>query len=354
MRSSRCWPALALLGLLGCSSPQSFIVLLLESTTPIAGVARIGVVVSQGAAEMKTLTYPAGNLTIVADGSINMGTLSVGFAGDQTGDITFVVTAFDARGCAIGGGPGGTASIIKGATNELTIHLRAEVSCTGDASAPDLQPDSGFPGCDPGGLSCPTGQSCQVDCQDRANVCAVAGSSGPGGSCAGDAGCAPGTQCFDYTSLGCKGTQICLQFCAGDTECAAQGQGGLGPGSFCRDPVACDRVATAYHTCTLRCDPTAAAAAAASTGCPAGLACGIPSSMDHVDCTCPESTRTGLENASCTGTAQCAPGFLCEQTCRAICRCDAKSGICTAANDCPTSRTTCTPVPNQTIYGVCL
>ncbi len=125
MRSSHGWPAralpvvlpLVLLGALGCSTPQSFIVLLLESTPPIAGVDHIGVVVSQGTTTMKTLTYPAGNLTITADGSINMGTLSVGFTGDQTGEITFGVTAFDARGCAIGEGKG-TATIIKGATNE--------------------------------------------------------------------------------------------------------------------------------------------------------------------------------------------------------------------------------------------
>jgi hypothetical protein len=352
MRFSRCWPALVLFGALGCSSPQSFIVLLLESTTPITGVAQIGVVVSQGTVEMKTLTYPAGNLTIVADGSINMGTLSVGFSGDQTGDVMFGVTAFDARGCAIGEAQG-TASIIKGAFNELTLHLRAEVSCTGDAGAPDLQPDSGFPGCEPAGLSCPAMQSCEVNCQTRSNVCALAGDSPPGGSCSGAAACAPGAQCFDYGSLGCTGAQICLRFCASDNDCAAL-SGGVGPGSFCRDPVACGGVTTSYRTCTFSCDPTAAAAMAASTGCPAGLACAIPSSMDHVDCTCPESTRTGKENATCTSTSQCAPGLLCEQTCRAVCRCDAKNGVCTGTNDCPTSGTTCTPVPNQTIYGVCL
>jgi hypothetical protein len=352
MRFSRCWPALALWGTLGCSSPQSFIVLLLESSTPIVGIDHISVVVSQGATEMKTLTYPAGNLTIVADGSINMGTLSVGFSGDQTGDVTFVVTVFDARGCAIGGGPGGTASIIKGSTNELTLDLNPEESCTGDAGAPDLQPDSGFPGCDPTTLSCPTMQSCEVDCQNRSNVCAVAGSSGPGESCAGYLGCAAGSQCFDY-SPGCQ-TQVCQRFCSSDSDCASLGDGGVGPGSFCRDVVPCNGVALAYRTCTFSCDPTAAAATANGTGCPAGLACVIPSSMDHVDCSCPESTRTGKEDAVCTSTAQCAPGFLCEQTCRAVCRCDAQSGACTAPNDCPTSSTTCTPIPNQTIYGVCL
>ncbi len=197
-------------------------------------------------------------------------------------------------------------------------------------------------------------QSCEVDCQTRSSVCATAGDSPPGGSCSGTAACAPGAQCFDYSSLGCTGAQICLRFCASDSDCAALGDAGVGPGSFCRNPVACGGVTTAYRTCTFSCDPTAAASAASRTGCPGGLACVIPSSMDHVDCTCPESTRTGKENAACTSTAECAPGFLCQQTCRAVCRCDAKSGACTAANDCPTSGTTCTPVPYQTLYGVCL
>jgi hypothetical protein len=76
--------------------------------------------------------------------------------------------------------------------------------------------------------------------------------------------------------------------------------------------------------------------------------------MDQVDCACAESTRTGKENAPCSSTAQCAPGFLCEQTCRAVCLCNAQNSACTAANDCPTSGTSCKPVSGQTIYGVCL
>ena len=354
MRFSRVlWPAILLGATLGCSSPQSYIVLLLESSaTPIANVAQITVVVSQGSTEMETLTYPAADLRIGSDANASMGTLSVSFSGNQAGDIKFLVTALDARGCAIGVGAA-LISIIKGATNEGIVFLAPEESCTGDAGAADLPPDSSFPGCDPSGLSCPTTQSCQIDCQARSNICAAAGSSAAGGACPGTTGCAAGSQCFDYSSLGC-GTQLCLRFCATDGDCAALGDGGVGPGSFCRDAVACGGVTTAYRTCTFSCDPTAAAAKATHTGCPTGLACVIPSSMDHVDCSCPEATRTGKENAPCTSTAQCAPGFLCEQTCRAVCRCDAQSGVCTAPNDCPTTGTTCTVVPNQTIYGVCL
>ncbi|HEX3902378.1 MAG TPA: hypothetical protein VH853_05970 [Polyangia bacterium] len=348
-----------LAGVLACSSPESFIVLALESSapsSPIVGVAQITVVVSQGTVEMKTLTYPAGNLSIVnnSDAGAGIGTLSIGFSGTETGDIKFQITALDARGCAIGTGAA-IVTIRKGGINEANVPLNPGERCTGDASAPDLAPGSTFPGCDPANLlSCPTTEACQIDCTNRSNVCAVAGSSGPGGSCADSIGCTAGSQCFDYSALGCAATQLCLRLCKSDGDCAAAGDGGIGPGSFCRNPVACGSVTTAYSTCSFSCDPTAAAATAAHTGCPAGLACVIPSSMDHVDCTCPEATRTGKENAPCSNTSQCAPGFLCEQTCRAVCRCDAQSGVCTAPNDCPTAGTTCTVVPNQTLYGVCL
>jgi hypothetical protein len=362
MRFSRLWsPAtagfLAVAGFLaaaglGCSNPQSYIVLLLASSaTPIANIAQITVVVSQGAGEAQTLTYPANHLVVInnSDAGVAEGTLSVSFSGNQTGDVKFMVTALDIRGCAVGSGAA-LISIIKGATNEGIVFLAPEESCTGDAGAPDLPPGTPFPGCDPTGLSCPATQSCQIDCQTRSNVCATAGNNAAGSACSGAVGCVAGSQCFDYSMLGC-GTQLCLRFCATDSDCASFGDGGVGPGSFCRDPIACGG---AFRTCTFSCDPTAAAATAAHTGCPAGLACVIPSSMDHVDCSCPEATRTGKENTRCTSTGQCAPGFLCQQTCRAVCRCDAQDGVCTAPNDCPTAGTTCTFVPNQTRYGVCL
>ena len=269
MRSRRLWWAALLLGLatLGCSSPQSYIVLLLaSSSTPIANIAQVTVVVSQGTTEMQTLTYPAGNLVVInnSDAGVGAGTLSVSFSGNQTGDIKFVVTALDIRGCGIGVGTA-LISIIKGATNEGIVFLAPEESCTGDAGAPDLPPGSSFPGCDPSVLSCPTAQSCQIDCQARSNICAAAGTSVAGGTCSGTPGCAAGSQCFDYSALGCVGSQVCLRFCATDADCAALGDGGVGPGSFCRDPVACGGVTTAYHTCTFSCDPTAAAATAPSS-----------------------------------------------------------------------------------------
>ncbi|HVV50447.1 MAG TPA: hypothetical protein VHO06_12350 [Polyangia bacterium] len=353
MRSSAVLLAAALaVGGLGCGSPESFVVLALESfeSPPITGVQQLTVVVSQGP-ETKTLTYPAASLSILPDASAAMGTLSIGFSGSQSGDVRFDVTAIGASGCAIGSGAV-IVTIRRGATVGAVVPLTAETSCPGDAGVPDMGLGSTFPGCDPAGTSCPTGQSCQIDCQHRSNVCAMAGPNGPGSPCAADAGCTAGSQCFDYTGLGCP-TRICQRLCASDDICAAALGNGVGPGTFCRNPVVCS-AATAYDTCSFSCDPTAAAAAGGASGCPTALSCLLTASMDHVDCACPEATRTGKENAACTSQSQCAPGFLCEQTCRAVCLCKEQSGACTAANDCPTAGTTCQPVAGQTVYGVCL
>jgi hypothetical protein len=247
-------------------------------------------------------------------------------------------------------------TIRKGSVNEAIVPLAPEMKCSGaDGGAPDLAPGTTFPGCDltMAATACPATETCAINCQNRSNVCAAAGTVPAGGACGVDAGCAAGSQCFGYSGLGCQGVAICLRYCATDNDCTGV-TGGVGPGSFCRDPVVCDTVNTAYHTCSFSCDPTAAAASAGTTGCPGGLACVMPASMDHVDCTCPEATRTGKENTACTSTAQCAPGFLCEQTCRAVCRCDAQNGACTAPNDCPSASTTCHVVSGETIYGVCL
>jgi hypothetical protein len=358
MRSSRAWLLAALVagGALGCSSPESFVVLVLESTsTPIVNVDQVIVTVSQGSVAMNTLTYPAASLSFGADASASMGTLSVGFSGSQSGDVRFDVVAL--HGTCTSGMGAEIVTIRRGATVEAAVQLAPERSCPADAGAPDLAPGSTFPGCDPIAASCPSGQSCQIDCRHEANVCATAGTSPPTGSCAGNVGCTAGSECFDYSSLGCP-VQICLRLCGSDNDCAPLANNGAsGPGSFCRDSVSCAvgdaSVPTAYDICSFSCDPTLNAFHSGTTGCPAGLACVIPASMDHVDCACPEATRTGAENTPCTSTAQCSLGLICEQTCRAVCRCDASNGVCTAPNDCPTSGTTCTFVPNQTRYGVC-
>jgi len=353
--------------LIGCSSPQSFIVLVVESRapTPIIGVAQLKVVVSKGTTEMKTLSYGAGDLgglTLVADADTSSGTLSVSFSGDETGDIGFEVQAFDAQGCQIGDGST-TVTIKKGAVNEGIVALDTRTGCTPDGGAPvGGAPDGGAPfgGCSLVHPQCAVAnQTCQVNCTTKVNACRMGGSVAAGGPCQTAEDCAPGTQCFDYgNNVACTGIKICLPFCDNNSDCAAFGSGGAGPGSFCRDPVSCPGLATASHTCAFNCDPTAAARSAGQSGCPSGLACLMPS-VDTVDCACPEQSRTGQEGAPCANSANCAPGLICNEqsgthSCRSVCRCDAVGGSCTATNDCSTANTHCTIVTNQTIYGICL
>ena len=345
---------LASVAAIGCNTPQSYVILLLEpsASNPITDITQITVDVSKASGEKRTLTYSAGDLTLWPDASVDMGTLSVGFSGGETGDVTFSVTAQDSRGCIRGTGTT-FLTIKKGAIVEGPVQLMPGPMCSADGGATDGAPVRAFPGCDPVHPVCAGGATCQLNCSSMRNECTTGGTGAPGSTCMTNGDCAAGSQCFDYSSLGC-GVKVCLRFCDTDDDCGGASDAGGGPGSFCRDPVACGAVTTAYYTCSADCDPTGAAAAAGSSGCPLGLACLLPSSMDHVACACPESTRTGTAGTSCTSTTQCAPGLICEQTCKAVCRCEMKNGACTAAaNDCGAGQT-CTPLGGEVLYGVCL
>jgi hypothetical protein len=335
---------------LGCSSPQSFVILLLQSATgaPITGVEQVQVVVSKTSGPTRTLTYPAPALIIPADASVTgLGTLSVSFSGDETGDVKFQVNALGPSICVRATGTA-IVTLKKGATVEWIVPLVPGPPCyAGVDGGGNL-----FPGCDPVRPVCTAGQTCQVNCATMVNACTAGGTGGPWSACQGNADCAPGSQCFDYGSLGCN-TKVCLRFCDSDTDCGGTTDAGVGPGSFCRDPVSCGSSATPYRTCSASCDPTAAAASAGGSGCPAGLVCVLPAGMDQVACAC-EPSRTKAEGVACASTRECAPGLICEQTCRAVCRCDAANGACTAASGCPTAGTACTPLTGEVRWGVCL
>jgi hypothetical protein len=348
-------PIFASLVAIACTSPQSYVILLLQppGSDPITNIAQITVEVSKASGEQRTLTYSASDLTLLPDASVDMGTLSVGFSGSQTGDVTFQVTTQDGRGCIRGTGSA-TVTIKKGASVEEFVPLAPGPICNIDGGATDAPPVRAFPGCDPARPQCAGGGACQLNCSTMRNECTAGGPGAPGSRCETNSDCAVGSQCFDYSSLGCDGVKVCLRFCDTDNDCGGATDAGGGPGSFCRDPVACGSVETAYHTCSADCDPTGAAAAAGRSGCAPGLACLLPSSMDHVACACPETTRVGTEGTACTSTTQCAPGLICEQTCKAVCRCELKNAACTAAaNDCPSGRT-CMPLNGEILYGVCL
>ena len=185
---------------LACSTPQqSFIVLVLESSssTPITDIAQIKVVTSNTADGTQTLTYAASNLSIGPDADLDTGTLSVSFPGALTGDVTFDVTALDARGCPLAEGPamGVIVTIKRGAVNETVIPLStvSPSQCGADGGTADATPGVTFAGCDPANPSgvCPSSSTCELDCQATANSCTQAGTGGPGAACQSNSGCAP-------------------------------------------------------------------------------------------------------------------------------------------------------------------
>jgi hypothetical protein len=340
----------------GCSGPVSYVVVTLQSldaTTPITGVTDVVVTVTRGMTEMKTLTYHHDDPLSIDQ--VTATTLSVSFTSNELGNVSFHVQA-RAQGCLVGVGdaPG---VVKRAAVTPATVMLAAVSNCP-DADGGVI--DGGgeiFPGCDPVNPSCGANMTCHVNCTKRVGECTASGSGAAGSICRMNSDCMPGTQCFDYNALGC-GVKVCLRFCNGAGDCTQPADGGVGVASLCEGPVQCGSTPTGYHTCTFACDPRRAAIAA-SSGCPAGLSCLVTGNMDQVDCACPEASRTKAEGEDCARASDCAPGLICDimtgaQKCRAICRCDAQGPSCTAANDCTTANTHCTPLTNDTVFGVCL
>jgi hypothetical protein len=173
-------------------------------------------------------------------------------------------------------------------------------------------------------------------------LCSAGGRKQAGESCAVNADCAPGSQCFKF-ACGKDGKDIkglCLRFCKNDGACGAQ--------SSCSTPVPCGATPSGYKTCTPACDPRAPA----TKGCGGdGLRCFVTKG-EGTACACAESTRTGGDGAKCDDDRQCEPGFICIDTggaltCRAVCRLDAP--------ECPAGRT-CEKLtlPDYKIFGGCL
>ena len=75
------------------------------------------------------------------------------------------------------------------------------------------------------------------------------------------------------------------------------------------------------------------------------------SGLDSPNCGCREPTRTGTDGAPCVSSADCAPGFICNQngntlTCRQLCLAGAGSSECALK--------TCMPLATYPKLGVCL
>jgi hypothetical protein len=367
MRSERAAGA-ALLGLVvlawaSCATSRSFVVVQLRSNATgvaFAGVEKVIVTASQGSELTNTLTYDTGGITI---DFTTPNALSLNFSPEQSGTVTLDVTAIDGKDCTVAHTTV-VASIRRGGTSQVTANLFAHNSCAPrDGGVPPVD-GAVLPGCDPTGTACGAGQTCQVKCTGTppVNECTPAGKGKHGAACTTNADCEPGAQCFKYASATCSAS-VCLRYCGGQATCepgdGGAPDGGIGTRSLCVGPVQCGSLLTAYHTCSFACDPRESAVNAKTTLCPAGLTCLVVGDMDQVDCACPEPSRTGTDGADCTGGAFCAPGYLCNmmggvRKCRAVCRCDASNGLCTAPNDCRAAGKTCQVLAGDTKFGVCL
>jgi hypothetical protein len=337
-----------------CRDQQSFIVVTVTSVdvTPITGIVDFQVMVDDGISTSQ-LTYvvPADQSPLTITNAVDPKTgvvgktFSVSFTIGHNGDVMFHVTARDAAHCTIGIGHNDQIIARGGVANIAVMLTHASGPCPNTDGGTDGV-DVVFPGCDPATLSCSAPLTCAVNCAAMQGQCVTAGTAAPGGLCSqrGNADCAPGTQCFTYTGPLCS-VPVCLKFCKTNSDCAA-----VGSGSVCQGTVACPTdggsYTTAYHTCTFACDPRGTA----TSGCPAGLHCFVVDTMDQVDCSCTEATRTKIEGQACAFGADCAPGLICDQStnkCQKVCK-RSEGGT-----DCATGQS-CTALTNDMTYGVCL
>jgi len=369
---------------------DSYLVVTLSSAddTPFTAVTAVDVTVSGVAGhDPKTLpTYvPTMPLTfgrMAADGRVRF---SVAFTPDVVGKVTLQVTVSSDVTPCLGYGEVHDVTIARGGTQAVAVQIQhTDGTCPAGTQLPDGGLDGAgdgaagsdadgppssqltFPGCDPTVTTpgaCAAGESCFVDCDSKVARCVPAGTSGPGQSCVTANDCMVGSQCFDLSARpGCAPrTQVCLPFCANDTQCAAStGAAPLSdaasppfryPGGSCATAVECTgALMTTYKTCTFACDPRGDA----TSGCPTGLLCFLfhrAAGGDAPDCGCREPTRTGADGTTCVSSASCQPGFVCNESngalaCRRLCL------VTSPTPECGTK--VCTPLSTNPTFGVCL
>jgi hypothetical protein len=366
-----CLCAALLVGLTACSHDSYLVVTLLAGDSAFADITSVEVTVSAPGRSLKTLT-PDYDATKYPSFDTHTGPrFSVAFTPESTDAVDVVVIVKSASDPCLGRGLAPGVALKKGDTTRVEVKVFHVIgACPGssgvDAGADGAPPEGGmtFPGCDPlAPASCPASQACFVDCTGKAATCVAGGSKGPGELCTSNVDCAPGNECFDFSDIpGCAAaTKICMRFCAQDADCpggdgAARGADASSstsyvyPGGTCNTRVECGGgLVTSYQRCSFACDPRGDG----RTGCPAGLFCFLfqnASGEDSPDCGCKDPGRIGTDGASCTSSASCAPGFICNQTgttrlCRQLCK-------PVAPSDCGSK--TCTPLANNAGFGVCL
>jgi hypothetical protein len=343
---------LAVVGLLpACKDDSYAVVSVLSYSDPISGVAQLRVHVGNRT-DTDVLYYPEqAGAPLVIDGSHPV-TFSVEFSTSRGGPTVFEVEPVDENDTVLAYGIA-EATIVKEKVFQVTVlvvpgALRPERQLDGGAT--DDGGESAL-ACDPYAPStaCGAGQTCGLLCsatEPAVGMCYAGGPGKPGDVCASNNDCAPGSQCFTFSAVGCQ-VMTCLRFCNHDDAACAE------TGAFCNVPIACGTTPP-FLACSRPCDPTGAG----TTGCAAGLGCFLYAD-ETTDCACP---GLGTAGASCTqnqgcngevGCGGCAAGLSC------VIPTGATSGqcrpICTLASPSCPSGTTCTAFAGSTrkVYGFC-
>jgi hypothetical protein len=274
----------------------------------------------------------------------------VQFDHSRGGPTTVEVEALDANQATLGYGRG-EAVIAQGGVFQVKVVVVA------GAVRPERELDGGTTSlaCDPyvPAAACGAGQTCGLICkagEPAVGMCYLAGAGQPGAACAKNDDCVPGTQCFEFSAVGCS-VMTCLRFCNHDDNACGE------TNAFCNLPIPCGSGSTAFLTCSRPCDPTGTG----TGGCAAGLACFVYKD-ETTDCACPGLGAVGApctQNQGCKGDeancAGCAAGSSCvvltnagttAQVCRPIC--DLRTRACP-------SGTTCNAFSGSTrgLFGFC-
>jgi hypothetical protein len=337
--------SLLLAGLLalGCSDDESFARVAVLSTKTIANVSTLRVHVTSGTQEDELLFPEKPGAAFSLDPAVAL-TFSVSFRTSYNGAATIEVEALDSNKDVLGYGK-----------DSQSLRARqivdAIVTVVAGAIRPRLGSDAGVGNggepilaCEPSApaAACGGNHTCALSCGrdgSAAGMCIRAGSRKPGESCTDNGECEPGCQCFQF---GCatEGQPIktCLRFCKDDTFC--------GSDSRCNTAVPCGKFTSAFHICSLPCDPVGEA----RLGCAAGLRCFVFSG-ETTGCQCNGPSRAGTAGSMCNTNDDCQPGLMCvaqgeNKSCRPICR--LASPTCTSGN--------CTKLvnPDYKVFGACL